>query len=191
MFKCFKALKNNKGEAMLISIVFILVFAVLGAVLTASAAALLVSAKGEFAREQAKIYGVSLSDSIENELLSVENIKAEDSASELSNFLYKNMNVFYDKDNNSNADWENGAENVKVFGTEGDESKNLPKTEISVFWDYDGREDFSHTILNVGVKCFFGEKEYEEQREYFLTENGESWYCVREPLFLNIEEGKQ
>lgn len=81
-------LKNEDGVASIVAVCILVLFTALGLASLLSASSLLKNTQQRYYREQAEIYAVTLSQSIEKELGGLE--ITESSSSELSNYLYKN-----------------------------------------------------------------------------------------------------
>ena len=195
MSKLKFVLKNEDGVASIVAVCILVLFTALGLASLLSASSLLKNTQQRYYREQAEIYAVTLSQSIEKELGGLE--ITESSSSELSNYLYKNMIVFgyptsnwedYNDDKFAADDIRKMSRNFKYSG---DESKKIPETEITMYWEYYKDADLmqewermQQVKLYITVKCIYKGEEYAKTTGFGISSSIDSadkfWYSFNE-----------
>ena len=189
-------LKNEHGVASIVAVCILVLFTALGLASLLSASSLLKNTQQRYYREQSEIYAVTLSQSIEKELGGLE--ITESSSSELSNYLYKNMVVFgYPTSNwgyyNADEFWPTSdiGKMSRNFKYSGDESKKIPETEITMYWEYYKDADLmqewermQQVKLYITVKCIYKGEEYAKTTGFGISSSIDSadkfWYSFNE-----------
>lgn len=189
-------IKNEGGVASIVAVCLLVLFTALGLASLLSASALLKNTQQRYYREQAEVYSVTLSQSIEKELGGLE--INDSSPSDLSNYLYKNMVVFgYPTSGwgyyNADEFWPTSdiGKMSRTFKYSGDESKKIPETEITMYWEYYKDADLmqewermQQVKLYITVKCIYKGEEYAKTTGFGISSSLENtdkfWYSFNE-----------